>query len=69
MGCISLLAVLLVMLGIIKLVTAHVLSKSEIQNISTILSTNPEEFKRGAINFLILDGLVGIFCGVYLLLL
>lgn len=65
----SLLAVVLVVLSIIKLVMAHTLNKSEISNISIMLTINPEEFKRGAINFLILDGLVGIFCGVYLLLL
>lgn len=65
----SLLAVVLVVLSIIKLVMAHTLNKLEISNISIMLPINPEEFKRGAINFLILDGLVGIFCGVYLLLL
>lgn len=65
----SLLAVVLVVLSIIKLVMAHTLNKSEIPNISIMLPINPEEFKRGAINFLILDGLVGIFCGIYLLLL
>ena len=65
----SLLAVILVTLSIIKLVMAHTLNKSEMRNISVILPINPEEFKRGAINFLILDGLVGTFCGVYLLLL
>lgn len=65
----SLLAVVLVVLSIIKLVMAHTLNKSEISNISIMLPINSEEFKRGAINFLILDGLVGIFCGVYLLLL
>lgn len=65
----SLLAIVLVVLSIIKLVMAHTLNKSEISNISIMLPINPEECKRGAINFLILDGLVGIFCGVYLLLL
>lgn len=65
----SLLAVVLVVLSIIKLVMAHTLSKSETQNILITLPINSEEFKKGAINFLILDGLVGIFCGVYLLLL
>lgn len=65
----SLLAVVLVVLSIIKLVMAHTLNKSEISNISIMLPINPEEFKRGAISFLILDGLVGTFCGVYLLLL
>ena len=65
----SLLAIVLVVLSIIKLVMAHTLNKLEIPNISIMLPINLEEFKRGAINFLILDGLVGIFCGVYLLLL
>ena len=65
----SLLAVVLVVLSIIKLVMAHTLNKSEMSNISIMLPINPEEFKRGAISFLILDGLVGIVCGVYLLLL
>lgn len=65
----SLLAVVLVVLSLIKLAMAYILNKSEIRNISVILPVNPEELKRGAINFLILDGLVGIFCGVYLLLL
>ena len=64
----SLLAGVLVVLSIIKLVIAHTLNKSEISNISIMSSIDSEEFKRGAINFLILDGLVGIFCGVYLLL-
>ena len=65
----SLLAIILVVLSIIKLIIAYILNKSEISNISIMLPINPEEFKRGAINFLILDGLIGIFCGVYLLLL
>ena len=65
----SLLAVVLVILSIIKLAIAYTLNKSGVSDISIILPINPEEFKRGAINFLILDGLVGIFCGVYLLLL
>ena len=65
----SLLAVVLVVLSIIKLAMAHTLNKSEIPNVSIMFPVNPEEFKRGVINFLILDGLVGIFCGVYLLLL
>lgn len=65
----SLLAVILVILGIIKLIIAYTLDKSEMQDILITLPADSEEFKRGAINFLILDGLVGIFCGVYLLLL
>ena len=65
----SLLAVVLVILSIIKLAIAYTLNKSGVSDISITLPINPEEFKRGAINFLILDGLVGIFCGVYLLLL
>ena len=65
----SLLAVILVVLGIIKLIIAYTLNKSEIQDILITLPVDSEEFKRGAINFLILDGLIGIFCGVYLLLL
>ena len=65
----SLLAVILVVLSIIKLIIAYTLNKSEIQDILITLSVDSEEFKRGAINFLILDGLIGIFCGVYLLLL
>ena len=65
----SLLAVILVVLSIIKLIIAYTLNKSEIQDILITLPVDSEEFKRGAINFLILDGLVGIFCGVYLLLL
>lgn len=65
----SLLAVILVVLSIIKLIIAYTLNKSEIQDILITLPVDSEEFKRGAINFLILDGLIGIFCGVYLLLL
>ena len=65
----SLLAVILVVLSIIKLIIAYTLNKSEIQDILITLPVDSEEFKRGAINFLILDGLIGIFCGVYLILL
>lgn len=62
-----LLAMILVILGIIKLIIAYILNKSEIQNMSIMPPIDLEELTKGAINFLILDGLIGIFCGIYLL--
>lgn len=62
-----LLAMILVILGIIKLIIAYILNKSEIQNMSIMPPIDLEELIKGAINFLILDGLIGIFCGIYLL--
>lgn len=62
-----LLAMILVTLGIIKLIIAYILNKSEIQNMSIMPPIDLEELTKGAINFLILDGLIGIFCGIYLL--
>ena len=62
-----LLAIILVTLGIIKLIIAYILNKSEIQNMSIMPPIDLEELTKGAINFLILDGLIGIFCGIYLL--
>ena len=62
-----LLAMILVTLGIIKLIIAYILNKSEIQNMSIMPPIDLEELTKGAVNFLILDGLIGIFCGIYLL--
>lgn len=64
----SLLAIVLIMLSLIKLVMAYTLSNSDVSSIQVALPLNMEEFKKGVLSFLVLDGLVGIFCGVYLLL-
>lgn len=60
---------MLITLSVIKLVLIQPLNKSDIQNISLILSTDLDQVKRGIINFLLMDGLLGILCGLYLLLL
>lgn len=66
----KLLAAILVILNTLKLILISNINESDIKRITSISSdyfTDLEQLGRKIMCFILLDGLVGLLCGVYLL--
>lgn len=66
----GILAILLTILGIIKIILVYGIDKVDYNNFyMSFLPVNPGQIKQGIIGYFVFEGLVEILCGIYIILL